>query len=560
MHAPAPSAQPLLSRLDPSDHHPFARPLYARRIDPLGLRLRTRLPPGACMCITMRHPFRRGVRRTEAARRPCVIGACSRASRVVFLPSRSRSRRLSARARALCAGDRECASLSAARCGPGEARHGDRPDRSLPRRATCRRRRLHRPSRAAARASRRWCAAAALGLPGGRVPLRGTTHSPSPWSAPDAPARACSCLPVPACAPPPQRHLECVLYNRDADGGSSGPIWKLLNQSGLGATALQVSVAAVKAGHVKQEEYDAILAAYKQNTPGLDPCSFGRIRSCTCEPAALPTSRVRAAPLVSLAISELAPTPPARSSLASQSLTFSPLLRTGSSPSASRRPSAAPLAAPPPGAKLSPSALTHPLPAPTPIHHSTQPALYPRPPLPPSQHGLPPLLPAANPRVVGAADGARGEPGGGGGGPRARGDARAVRRGLRGGGEDLRRGADGHAQVLRREDGRPEDGRLRAGEAEGDADAASAARGVRAPPDGDLRRAPVWRLSPRVCACCWLPIPDLARQDGRRGGLHLRRGRQGQPPPLPWCAHASPPIANTRPTCTAWLRQATSSG
>ena len=124
------------------------------------------------------------------------------------------------------------------------------------------------------------------------MPLRGTTHSPSPWSAPDAPARACSCLPVPACAPPPQRHLECVLYNRDADGGSSGPIWKLLNQSGLGATALQVSVAAVKAGHVKQEEYDAILAAYKQNTPGLDPCSFGRIRSCTCEPAALPTSRV----------------------------------------------------------------------------------------------------------------------------------------------------------------------------------------------------------------------------------------------------------------------------
>ena len=97
---------------------------------------------------------------------------------------------------------------------------------------------------------------------------------------------------MPACALPPQRHLECVLYNRDADGGSSGPIWKLLNQSGLGATALQVSVAAVKAGHVKQEEYDAILAAYKQNTPGLDPCSFGRIRSCTCEPAALPTSRV----------------------------------------------------------------------------------------------------------------------------------------------------------------------------------------------------------------------------------------------------------------------------
>ena len=45
-----------------------------------------------------------------------------------------------------------------------------------------------------------------------------------------------------------QRHLECVLYNRSSDGGSSGAVWKLLNQSGLGSTALQVNAAAMKAG------------------------------------------------------------------------------------------------------------------------------------------------------------------------------------------------------------------------------------------------------------------------------------------------------------------------
>ena len=50
-----------------------------------------------------------------------------------------------------------------------------------------------------------------------------------------------------------QRHLECVLYNRASDGGSSGAVWKLLNQSGLGSTALQVNAAAMKAGYVKQD-------------------------------------------------------------------------------------------------------------------------------------------------------------------------------------------------------------------------------------------------------------------------------------------------------------------
>lgn len=42
-----------------------------------------------------------------------------------------------------------------------------------------------------------------------------------------------------------QRHLECILYNREADGGSSGAIWKLMNQCGLGSTALKVNPGAV---------------------------------------------------------------------------------------------------------------------------------------------------------------------------------------------------------------------------------------------------------------------------------------------------------------------------
>jgi len=40
-----------------------------------------------------------------------------------------------------------------------------------------------------------------------------------------------------------QRHLETVLYGRSE--GSSGPIWKLLNATGLGSTALQVNKKAV---------------------------------------------------------------------------------------------------------------------------------------------------------------------------------------------------------------------------------------------------------------------------------------------------------------------------
>ena len=49
-----------------------------------------------------------------------------------------------------------------------------------------------------------------------------------------------------------QRHLETILYHRTSDGGSTGAIWKLLNKSGCGDSALQVNSAAVAVGQVLQ--------------------------------------------------------------------------------------------------------------------------------------------------------------------------------------------------------------------------------------------------------------------------------------------------------------------
>ena len=83
-----------------------------------------------------------------------------------------------------------------------------------------------------------------------------------------------------------QRHLENVLYKRDGDGGTSGAIWKILNHTGLGSTALQVNGSAVANGQVTQAEYNEIVARFKLSTDGLDPCSKGRIRSCTLLPIA----------------------------------------------------------------------------------------------------------------------------------------------------------------------------------------------------------------------------------------------------------------------------------
>ena len=81
-----------------------------------------------------------------------------------------------------------------------------------------------------------------------------------------------------------QRQLENVLYNRTADGGTTGAIWKILNATGLGSTALGVSGSAVALGQVTQAEYNEIIQRFKLTTDGLDPCSVGRIRSCTLLP------------------------------------------------------------------------------------------------------------------------------------------------------------------------------------------------------------------------------------------------------------------------------------
>ena len=81
-----------------------------------------------------------------------------------------------------------------------------------------------------------------------------------------------------------QRHLESTLYGRGADGGTSGAIWKILNSTGLGSTALQVNGAAIQMGQVTQQEYNELLGRFKLSMEGLDPSSVGRIRSFTIVP------------------------------------------------------------------------------------------------------------------------------------------------------------------------------------------------------------------------------------------------------------------------------------
>jgi hypothetical protein len=74
-----------------------------------------------------------------------------------------------------------------------------------------------------------------------------------------------------------QRQLEHVLYGRSE--GSSGPIWKLMNGAGLGASALQVNKAAVTRGILTQAEFDKLMETFKLSLPGdvVDPCSLGRV-------------------------------------------------------------------------------------------------------------------------------------------------------------------------------------------------------------------------------------------------------------------------------------------
>jgi hypothetical protein len=91
-----------------------------------------------------------------------------------------------------------------------------------------------------------------------------------------------------------QRHLESVLYGRSE--GSSGPIWKLLNATGMGATALQVSKVSVTKSLLTQPEFDQLLVTFKQHLPSdvIDPSSLGRIRVCTLLPLATASALARA--------------------------------------------------------------------------------------------------------------------------------------------------------------------------------------------------------------------------------------------------------------------------
>jgi len=90
-----------------------------------------------------------------------------------------------------------------------------------------------------------------------------------------------------------QRHLEAVLYGRME--GSTGPIWKMMNQAGIGSTALSVSKASVTAELITQAEFDALLSTFKESLPAdlVDPCSVGRIRICTLIPLAAAATVVR---------------------------------------------------------------------------------------------------------------------------------------------------------------------------------------------------------------------------------------------------------------------------
>ena len=83
-----------------------------------------------------------------------------------------------------------------------------------------------------------------------------------------------------------QRHLEAVLYGRTE--GSSGPIWKLMSQTGMGITTLAVNKQSVVAGIITDAEFVALMAEFRAVLPGdmIDPSSLGRIRNCTLLPMA----------------------------------------------------------------------------------------------------------------------------------------------------------------------------------------------------------------------------------------------------------------------------------
>ena len=73
-----------------------------------------------------------------------------------------------------------------------------------------------------------------------------------------------------------QRHLEILLYQR-FDGGSSGAIWKALNNSGLQSTSLNASRKAVDDGFLLEVELAQIMSVFKLNLPAecCDPSQLG---------------------------------------------------------------------------------------------------------------------------------------------------------------------------------------------------------------------------------------------------------------------------------------------
>ena len=78
---------------------------------------------------------------------------------------------------------------------------------------------------------------------------------------------------------------EILLFAR-TDGGSSGAIWKALNNSGLGSTSLCANKKAVNDCVLTPQEFAQILSVLKSALASEDPSSLGRIRSATLLPVA----------------------------------------------------------------------------------------------------------------------------------------------------------------------------------------------------------------------------------------------------------------------------------
>ena len=83
-----------------------------------------------------------------------------------------------------------------------------------------------------------------------------------------------------------QRHLECILYSRDDSAGSSGAIWKLLQQTGLGRTSFFVNKSCVTSNQVTPAEFAAIMTVFKHSLPYAEPSSINRCRGFTLIPIA----------------------------------------------------------------------------------------------------------------------------------------------------------------------------------------------------------------------------------------------------------------------------------